>query len=167
MLAKGSHRRYTARPLENPMRSLIICTVFAFVSASALVACDTSVDAPAFGLGAESVSPPEASPSVDPLLVASCHVAFRDASGRIETARLGAAACVDASDCTIAIAETGCTGEVASAVSAEGEARFLSFVDRVDAHVCSGLPSACAPALEADPVEVGVACVASRCTLVE
>lgn len=165
----GSDRRYTARPLENPMRSLI--TFFVFASATAFVACDASADAPAPGATVESsVSASEAPPSgdsLDPMLIASCHAAFRDASGRVEAARLGAASCVDASDCTVAIAETGCTGEVASAVSSAGEAQFLSFVDRVDAHVCGALPAACAPVREADPADLGVACVQSRCTLVE
>ncbi len=145
------------------MRSLIIYSVIAFASATALIACDSGSDAATVDVVAASV----ATGDMDPMLVASCHAAFRDASERVASAEGDASSCVEDSDCTVAIADTGCTGEIASAVSVDGEEAFLQFVDRIDAHVCGALPAECAPAAIADPADVAVACVASRCTIVE
>lgn len=147
------------------MRSLV--TIFAAaLTTSALVACDTTLDAPTTTQGASSVvSPsPEAS-QVDPLVLATCHAAYREASELLEERRIASAICLQDSDCTIAVAETACTGELPAAINVDAEYAFLGFAARVDARQCATVPAECTPTPADDAAPLEVSCIANRCTI--
>lgn len=147
------------------MRRLVSLFSFAFALALPLVACDsTTTDGPDTAVSGEQMADEL---TVEPGLISECHAAFHDASASLEAARLDAAACTSDSDCTVAVADTRCTGEVDQAVSVTGEAGFLGFVDRLDTRLCADVAPSCAAAPADEPAEREVACVAQRCTLVE
>lgn len=148
------------------MRSLL-SLLAATLTASALIGCDTSLELPTTTEGASSVANPGAVPSsVDPLELAICHAARREASQLIEERRSESAACVQDSDCTIAVAETACTGEIPAAINFDAEYAFLGFVARVDSRRCATVPVECAPVAAEDVVPLEVACGANRCAIV-
>ena len=148
------------------MRSLITLLA-ATLTSSALTACDQGLDAPTTTQGANSVAAPSYdTASLDPMLLATCHAAYRDAVKRIEDKRIESAICLEDSDCTIAVAETACTGELASAIHLDAEYAFLGVAARVDARHCARLPAECTPAPAEDAEPLAVACLSNRCTIV-
>jgi len=148
------------------MRSLL-SLLAAALTASALFGCDTSLELPTTTEGASSVANPEAMPSsIDPLELAICHAARREASQLIEERRSESAACAQASDCTIAVAETACTGEIPAAINLDAEYAFLGFVARVDSRRCATVPAECTPAHADDAAPLEVECIANQCVIV-
>lgn len=149
----------------NPLRSIIIA--LASVSGLTIAACDTGADSDASEttLGANTVAKGDAATDLDPMLMATCHAADRDAIRHIEAALVDATVCKTSAECTVTVTETRCTGELAAAVASSREASFLSFVDRVDARVCSDVPDACAPPADPNPASVHVACIDHRCVI--
>lgn len=147
------------------MRSLV-SILAAALTTSALFACDTTVEAPNTTQGASSVVSPSPAPSqLDPMLLATCHAAYREAAELIEDKRVASAICLQDSDCTIAVAETACTGEIPAAVNVDAEYAFLGFAARVDARQCATVPAECTPTPSDDAAPLEVLCVANRCTI--
>jgi hypothetical protein len=149
------------------LKSIII--TLTSISGLALVACDDGAadTAPSdTTLAPNTAAKGDSEATLDPMLMATCHAASRDADSRIAAALAEATVCKTSAECTIAVTETRCTGELVNAVSRAGEAGFIDFVERVDTRVCGDLPSECVPPSDPDPRELEVACVSNRCLIV-
>ena len=129
--------------------------VVSVVLAALAIACDASSEQPE---GAPIVS-------VEPMDLSECRAASVDGHAALASLSNGASACEVDSDCTIAVADTRCTGEVAVAVSVGDEERFLLLTDKLDARLCADLRADCGSPSESEPESLNAVCDAGRCTI--